>query len=280
METFGSIAVLMSVYIKEKPEYLDMAMKSIWIDQTLKPAQVIIIQDGDLTPELLQVLEKWRWIIPEGCFVYHKNDKNLGLTKSMNIGIRYVKEKYIARIDSDDICLPEKFEKQYEYLESHPEISILGTQVQEIDAEGVYTKLRYYPQTNKEIIRYIPRATPLQHSNVMMRTQMFRDGISYNEKYRMTQDLALWFDALCAGYKIANLPEVLFLFRISNDTMGRRNRTKAYNEFQIYMNGIWRLYGLFTWRYVYPILRLCFRLMPKTFIKFIYGSKVRSAALK
>ena len=60
METFGSIAVLMSVYIKEKPEYLDMAMKSIWIDQTLKPAQVIIIQDGDLTPELLQVLEKWR----------------------------------------------------------------------------------------------------------------------------------------------------------------------------------------------------------------------------
>lgn len=279
METLGSIAVLMSVYIKEKPEYLDLAMKSIWTEQTLKPAQVIIIQDGDLTPDLLAVLDKWRQIIPEDIFVYHKNDENLGLTKSMNIGIKYVKEKYIARIDSDDICLPEKFEKQYEYLESHPKISILGTQVQEIDADGLYTKLRFYPLTNKEVIRYIPRATPLQHSNVMMRTQMFRNGISYNERFRMTQDLALWFDALCAGYKIANLPDFLFLFRISNDTMGRRNRIKAYNEFKIYMNGIWRLYG-FTWRYVYPIMRLCFRMMPKRFIGLIYGSKVRSVALK
>lgn len=279
MEKFGSIAVLMSVYIKERPEYLDLAMKSLWIDQTLKPSQIIIIQDGDLTPDLLAVLDKWRQIIPEDIFVYHKNDENLGLTKSMNIGIKYVKEKYIARIDSDDICLPEKFEKQYEYLESHPEISILGTQVQEIDADGQYTKLRFYPLTNKEVIRYIPRATPLQHSNVMMRTQMFRNGISYNERFRMTQDLALWFDALCAGYKIANIPDCLFLFRISNETMRRRNRTKAYNEFKIYMNGIWRLYG-FTWRYIYPITRLCFRLMPKKILKLIYNSNVRSFVLK
>ena len=278
-EIYGSIAVLMSVYIKEKPKYLDLAFKSIWTDQVLKPSQIIIVQDGDLTPDLYGVIEKWHNIVPSEKWFYHKNEKNIGLTKSLNIGIKYVKEKYIARIDSDDICLPEKFKKQYEFLETHPDISILGTQVQEIDAKGVYKKLRFYPQTNTEVIKYIPRATPLQHSNVMMRTRIFREGISYNEKYRMTQDLALWFDALCAGYKIANLPDVLFLFRISDDTMERRNRSKAYNEFLIYINGIWKLYGI-TWRYIYPILRLCFRLMPKCVIKLIYDSKLRSGILK
>ena len=110
-----------------------------------------------------------------------------------------------------------------------------------------------------------------------MRMSMFRDGgLRYDERFRTSQDIALWYDAVCAGYKIANLDEVTFRFRLANDMFKRRSRAKAWNEFRIYMNGVRRLYGLFTPKYVYPISRLVFRLMPVKVVKMIYGSNLRT----
>jgi glycosyltransferase involved in cell wall biosynthesis len=273
-----SIAVVMSVYKKEKPEYLDLAMKSIWIDQTLKPTEVIIVEDGMLTTDLYDVLDKWKQEIGNK-YICLKNEVNIGLTKSLNICLKKVTSKYVARMDSDDICLPFRFEKQYNYLEKNKDIGILGCNIQEIDEDNVYTKLRYYPLQPNEIIEYIPKATPLQHSAVMMRNEIFDNGLKYNENYIMTQDLALWFDAIENGVNIANLPEILLLFRITKDTFSRRNKSKAIHEFKIYMKGIYRLNG-FSLKYIYPISRLIMRFLPSSFIKFIYDSRLRKMVLK
>ena len=120
----------------------------------------------------------------------------------------------------------------------------------------------------------------MAHPTVMMRKKMFDEGIRYNEKYRMSQDIALWYDAVLAGYKIANLSEITINFRSQGDVFKRRSRAKAWNEFKIYMGGIYKMWGLFTLKYRYPIARLCFRLMPPKLVKRIYGSGVRTKFLE
>lgn len=275
----GSISVLMSIYKNENAIFFDECFKSIWIDQTMKPKQIILVQDGDLPSSLIEIINKWKKIIGESMIV-HKNVTNLGLTKSLNIGIGYVTEKYIARMDSDDVCLPNRFEKQYMYLEQNLEICALGSSAMEIDEDGNELYLRHYPKGDKEVRKCICKATPLQHSAVMMRSDVFKNGIVfYNENYTLTQDLALWFDMLCAGLKIDNLDETLLLFRITKGSFSRRNKVKAKNEFKIYMRGIARLHG-FTWRYIYPILRYVYRMLPTWLVEVIFKSNLRKSVLK
>ena len=96
----------------------------------------------------------------------------------------------------------------------------------------------------------------------------------------MSQDIALWFDVIMHGYRIANVPEVTINFRIQGDVFKRRSRAKAWNEFKIYINGIYRMNGIMTMKYRYPIARLCFRLMPPAVVKIIYASRVRSKFLE
>lgn len=275
----ASIAVVMSIYKSEEERFFDECLKSVWTDQTLKPKQIVIVQDGELPASLHKVLCKWKEILGD-LMTVHINPHNLGLTKSLNIGIKYVNEKYIARMDSDDICTSDRFEKQFSYLESHPEICALGSSAMEIDEDGKELFLRHYPKGDKAVKRCICKATPLQHSAVMMRTEPFKKGIvAYDERFRLTQDLALWFDMLCAGLKIDNIDDTLLLFRLTKSSFSRRNKVKAKNEFIIYIKGIYRLYG-FTWRYIFPVARYFYRMMPTKFVQTVFQSEARRKLLK
>ena len=166
---------------------------------------------------------------------------------------------------------------QVKYLEDHPDVSVVGGAMQEFNSENPCVNVRHYPRTHADVLRSIYKACPIAHPTVMMRMSMFREGgLRYDERFRTSQDIALWYDAVCAGYKIANLDEVTFRFRLANDMFKRRSRAKAWNEFRIYMSGVRRLYGLFTPKYVYPISRLVFRLMPVKVVKMVYGSNLRT----
>lgn len=272
------ISVLMSVYKAEKPEYLNKALHSVWEEQTYKPHEIVLIADGPLTPDLDDVIENWQKNLVNS-FVLIRNELNEGLTKSLNKGLKYVTGDCIARMDSDDISDPKRFELQSKYLVDNPEIDIVGGWIQEFDDFNSCLNIRKYPSDFNFIKKYICKASPLAHPTVMMRRRMFDEGLNYNESYRTSQDLALWFDALDRGYKISNLPSVTLYFRLADDVFKRRNRKKAINEFKIYMNGIYRLYGLFSFSYIYPVSRLMFRLMPEFIIKGIYNSKLRGIIL-
>ena len=134
----------MSVYQNEKPEWLDRALKSVWTDQTLKPNEIILVKDGPLTDLLEGVIEKWQFEMGKVLMVLN-NEINLGLTKSLNKGLKLVTSKYIARMDSDDIAFPERFEKQYAFLEKCPDISLVGGGIQEINENDEEKHLRLYP---------------------------------------------------------------------------------------------------------------------------------------
>ena len=274
-----SISVLMSVYRSERPAYLARALESVWDDQTMKPDEIVLVEDGPLGDGLLSVVGQWKEKLG-GRLNVLVNEENLGLTKSLNRGLAVAEGEYIARMDSDDISMPRRFESQADFLDSHPDVSILGGSLQEFDDSCENLNVRRYPASPADVKRYIAKASPLAHPTVMMRRSIFDDGLRYDERYRTSQDIALWFDALCAGYQISNLPEVTIKFRRDGDVFKRRSKAKARNEFRIYMHGIRRLYGLFSWRYAYPLARFIFRMMPVSVVKAVYGSNPRKSVLK
>lgn len=278
-----TISVLLSVYNAEKGKNLERALQSVWDDQTLKPSQIVLVEDGPLPDSLEEIVQSFKFKVEsEGnsIFTVVKLPENGGLTKALNEGLKYVTGDLIARMDSDDISEPHRFERQEAYLESHPDVDIISGSLQEFDAEHECLNVRHYPQTHEECVKFIVKACPLAHPSVMMRKRIFDEGLKYDERYRMSQDIKLWYDAVMAGYRLGNIPEVTLFFRREGDVYRRRSRAKALNEFKIYMNGIYRLKGLFTMSYRYPIARYIFRNLPPSLVKRIYGSKVRNRVLK
>ena len=273
-----SISVLISVYQSERPEYLNRALQSVWDDQTLKPDEIVLIEDGPLTQNLLNVLDNWKKLLGDKLQLII-NEQNLGVTKSLNRGLKVCRGIYIARMDSDDISMPHRFEAQCNYLDTHPHISVVGGSLQEFNADCDNLGIRHYPPSNIEARKYIRKASPLAHPTVMMRREMFDNGLIYDERFRTSQDIALWFDVLASGRKIANLSEVTIKFRRDGDVFKRRSRDKAKNELKIYLHGIKRLYGTFNPYYIFPIARFIFRMMPVGIVKAIYGSQIRSKFL-
>lgn len=278
-----TISVLMSVYKSEKGEFLDRSLQSVWDDQTRKPEQIVLIEDGAIPEELELIIDSFQSRVNASGvakMVVVKLPVNGGLTKALNAGIKHVTGDLIARMDSDDISAPQRFELQEKFLLENPEIDILGGSMQEFDDEHECLNVRHYPLTHEDACRYIVKACPLAHPAVMMRRRIFDEGLHYDERYRMSQDIKLWYDAILAGYRMANLQEIVLFFRQQGDVFRRRSRVKAWNEFKIYMNGIYRMHGLFTLAYLYPIARYVFRNLPPSLVKKIYESGMRKKVLE
>lgn len=278
-----TISVLMSVYKSEKGAFLDRSLQSVWDDQTRKPEQIVLIEDGAIPEELELIIDGFQLRVNASGvakMVVVKLPVNGGLTKALNAGIKHVTGDLIARMDSDDISAPQRFELQEKFFRENPEIDILGGSMQEFDDEHECLNVRHYPLTHEDACKYIVKACPLAHPAVMMRRRIFDEGLHYDERYRMSQDIKLWYDAILAGYRMANLQEIVLFFRQQGDVFRRRSRVKAWNEFKIYMNGIYRMHGLFTLAYRYPIARYVFRNLPPSLVKKIYESGMRKRVLE
>lgn len=268
-----TLSVLMSVYKKETGAHLDRSLKSVWDDQTRKPDQIVLVEDGPLTDELYAVIEKWHGVLGDK-LCSPKNETNMGLTAALNKGLEYVTSDLVARNDSDDYSAPRRFELQVKCLEENGGIDVLGGAMQEFDDEHPCLGVRHYPSHGLKT--YICKAAPCAHPTVVMRMRMFREGgLRYDDRYPMNEDIALWYDVMRMGYRIGNIQDIVYYFECSGGMFERRSKQKAGPEFKVYMRGIRDLYGVLTWRYVYPISRWCFRMMPVKLIAWIYGSGMR-----
>ena len=274
-----TLSVLMSVWRGEEAGYLDTAIRSVWTEQTRLPDQLVLVEDGALGDGLLCIIGRWKAELDDKMIIV-KNVRNLGLAKSLNKGIAVCTGDLIARMDSDDVADKRRMERQADFLNIHSDIDIVGGAIIEFSDKEPFVLQRNYPQTTEEVMRYISKASPLAHPAVMMRRRIFDSGLRYDEKYLMSQDIALWFDVLAKGYRIANIPEVVLRYRRTKTMFKRRGRKKAVNELKIYIKGIYRLNGLLTYKYIYPLLRFVFRLMPCKLIEAIYNNKVRRMLLE
>ena len=196
------ISVLMTTYNSQ--EYISEAIESI-LNQTFKDFEFIIINDGstDKTAEIIKSYEDKR-------IKFIDNEKNQGLVTVLNQGLELCKGEYIARMDSDDISLPERFAKQVEYLDAHKEVGILGTSFYQF-GKNVKEKI-FIKKTN---VTYLDAALdcPVAHPSIMMRKSVLdKYNLRYRPEYKHAEDYDLWARAI-KYTKIENLPDVLLKYR-------------------------------------------------------------------
>lgn len=270
----ATLTVIMAVYIKDNPDYFAKALRSIWDDQILKPSEIILIHDGPLTEAHYQIIDTFRKHVGTSLKEI-VNTTNIGLTKSLNKGIEMATGDYIARMDSDDIALPDRFILQVEYMACHPEVMVLGGGMLEIDENEIIGSRRLYPCSMDRIKHYIPKANPIPHPTVLFNAELFKKGFRYDEKFRKNQDLKLWFDLIKEGVIMENLPDIILKFRRTEDTYTKRaSKISRKSEYEIYDSGIRDMYGRWSVKRVYPLVRYAVKSMPpwaaKTAYKYLF----------
>ena len=155
-------SVLMSVYIKENPVFFDLSLNSILNDQTVIPDELILICDGPLNEQLDSVINRYLLKYPEILKV-HRLEENKGLGVALNIGLTKCSHELVARADSDDICVRNRFELQLAYFEEHPEVHIVGGNISEFknDIAEKHQRIKKMPTTHKKIYKYAKYRSPL-----------------------------------------------------------------------------------------------------------------------
>ncbi|MGG0280592.1 glycosyltransferase [Bacillus pacificus] len=222
-------SVLMSLYIKERPEYLKQSINSM-LNQTVKPDEIVIVKDGPLTEEIESVLREYE-ANNLGLFNIVISEKNIGLGLALNLGLRNCKNEFVARMDTDDISLPERCEKQLELFEEDANLAIVGTMVDEFFSDpNEVVSTRIVPTKHNEIYQFAKRRSPFNHPTVMYKKSKVLACGGYSN-LRRNQDVDLFGRMLFAGLKAANIGQSLLLFRSNNDLSKRRRsweNTKSY----------------------------------------------------
>lgn len=224
-------SVLMSLYKKEKPEYLKPAIESM-INQTIKPDEIVIVEDGELTEELYNVIASYKKEYPE-LFTIVVNEKNIGLGLSLNNGLKVCRNELVARMDTDDVSKPERCEKQLKKFAKKPELAIVGAYIDEFQNEiSNIVSCRKVPCSSEAIYEYAKKRSAFNHPVVMYKKSVVLENGGYAD-LRRNQDVDLFGRMLFAGCKAENIDEALLWFRTNDDLAKRRKsweNTKSYIE--------------------------------------------------
>lgn len=222
-------SVITSVYHNDTPDFVRMALDSMLVHQTLKPSEVVLVRDG-VVPDNLEAL------IAEYETMYHdivhviRLEKNGGLGKAMKLGVEVALNDIIARMDSDDICSPNRFELQLKYLELHPNVDIIGGQMTEfIDTPDNIIGKRIVPCDNEDIYDFMKNRCALNHVTVMFRKEAVLKVGNYQDWF-WNEDYYLWVRMMIAKCKFANVPNVLVNVRSGTDQYARRGGRKYYES--------------------------------------------------
>lgn len=263
----------MSIYHKEKSAYFYRAMLSIWDEQTIKPNEIVLVQDGKLTDELYKVIEEWKNKLGEVLKIIPL-EQNIGLGDALNAGMKYCSYELIARMDTDDIALSDRFEKQLKVFESS-NIDICSSWVSEFDSdEKNIVSYRKIPKEHDEIVNYSKMRNPINHPAVMYKKSIVEKSGGY-KKMMWFEDYYLWVRMILNGAKFYNIQESLVNMRAGYNQLERRGGLKyAIEEFK-FLNRLKKIGFLSISQFLKNvIIRFIARILPKNFLKKIY-KKIR-----
>ncbi len=229
----------MELECKEKPEvsvvinaynvgkYIHKAIMSV-LNQTFSDFELIIVNDAS-TDNTLDIIK----MIKDPRIVVISNKKNRGVSYSLNQGFRIAKGKYIAHMDADDISLPKRIEKQYDYMEKHPDIAICGCNYKCFERDN---RVVVSPEESSRIKVNLLFSSPLGHSTWFIRKKIFEDlKIKYDERFRTSQDYELMY-RIKDKCKLACLQEVLVLYRVRRESLSRNINGLDKNTLKIQKN--------------------------------------------
>ena len=221
------ISVLMSVLNCEKT--LDESIECL-LDQTETSWECIICDDGstDKTPDILL---NWQKKYPDKIIIL-TNDKNKGLSFSLNRCLEKASGEFIARMDGDDRCSPERFEKELAFLSAHPDLDIVSTDMQCFDSQGIWGVSRYPDEPKPSDLVH---GTPFCHAGCMVRREAIVQAGGYSEKaeYERVEDYELWVRMYAMGYRGGNIHEPLYQMRDDRNAASRRKWKYRINEAKV-----------------------------------------------
>ncbi len=263
-------SVLMPIYIKENPSFLRSALQSILEDQSVVPDEVVIVKDGPITPALAEVLSDFQTRHKSRIKV-HELKKNKGMGIAMNHGLRHATFNWIARMDSDDIAIPTRFEQQLSFLKRNPEIDVLGSSIEEFNTRpGDIKRYRSLPSENDEIIRMMKFRNPLNHMTVFFRKDLALQVGGY-WRHKFNEDYNLWYELHKIGSRFHNLGENLVHVRVGNNMVARRSGYKYFLFEKILLKKFLRDRFITKFQYSYLIgIKFSLRIMPVNLLKIIY----------
>jgi glycosyltransferase involved in cell wall biosynthesis len=206
MITSPLVTVLMTVY--NGAEYLKTSVSSI-ITQTFKDFEFLIVNDYS-TDDSVKIIESFN----DRRIVIHNNERNLGQTKSLNIGLKLAAGKYVARMDADDVAFPLWLEKMVKYMSEHPGYAAISPAVILIDSAGKTKKIRRVPISFHEVIFRLFFDSPMNHVSVLMDKDLVREHGGYDINFKITQDYELWSSLIRSNYKITNVSDILMSCRV------------------------------------------------------------------
>lgn len=238
-------SVLMSVYCGENPSFFDMALQSM-VEQTVMPDDIVVVCDGPLTSELDLVLEKYSLYYP-GVFNIIRVESNVGIGAAANIGLPYCKNDLIAKMDADDIAVPDRCEMQLRRFAQKRELMVLGGYIEEFEEDSLRpTSVREVPLSNEKIREFARRRQPFNNMTVMYRRSAVLSVGGYRN-LRRGEDFDLYIRLLHKGYYCENLKDVLVRVRVDESAFKRRGSVDTlkgcidsrWNSYKLGCSSLW-----------------------------------------
>ena len=270
MEKFS---VLMSVYYKEKPEYLKKALESVF-NQTILPNEVVLVEDGILTKDLDKVIDQFNKKYSKILKVVKFKD-NRGLGMALHDGINKCSNEIIFRMDTDDICNKKRFEEQIKIFEKY-NVDVVGSNIIEYD-EKMKSKIseRNLPENNNLIIKMAKKRNPINHMSVAYKKTAVLDSGNYQDMLYF-EDYYLWIRMMKKGYTFYNVQKHLVKVRGGNEMIKRRGGKKYIKPILNFQKCIYKLGFINFFEYLKNItIRIIGSLVPNNMRFFLYKKVLR-----
>ncbi|WP_115864071.1 glycosyltransferase [Halorussus litoreus] len=213
-----NFSVLISTYYGEDAEEVDECLESTY-NQTVVPDEVVIVKDGPLPADLDGVVDDWANRYPDRTKLV-SFEENRGTGEALRVGLSECTHELIAKVDSDDLSVEDRFEKQTAYLADNPDVAAVGSYMREILPNGD-ERIREVPESPEEVRSYARFRAPITHPTSMYRKSAVESVGGYRDLQSM-QDYDLWVRLLVAGYDLANIPDVLVESEVGTDWHARR----------------------------------------------------------
>lgn len=274
-------SVLMAVYYADNPIFFEQSLASVFA-QTLIPSQVVLVCDGLLPNSLEDIIKRYLELYPDVMQVVRTSSpKNEGLGKALALGLAHCKYGLVARMDSDDISMPQRFERQMRYMLEHPEVDMLSSTIVEfVDTPERPVGYRRFDAEHEQLSKQARYRNPINHPAVVFRRDSIHQAGGYVHCH-FFEDYHLIARLLMNGGRLASLPEPLLYFRVTKGTYKRR-RGARYLRREIQLQRYFRQIGFISYpRYMANILiRIPIRILPASGLKCVYRSFFRSRTLE
>lgn len=266
-------SVLLSVYHAEDPKFLEASLKSIYFDQTLKPNEIILVKDGILTSDLDSVINDFKLLSPLKIISFPTNQ---GLGKALDFGLKNCSNEIVFRMDTDDISVPDRFEKQIKYFkETDQSIVIVGSNIEEFKNNPYDLKrIRLAPTQPYQINKKKYFRNPFNHMTVGYKKSIIlkKGGYKHMPGY---EDYYLWMRVL-KDYKGINLNDCLVNARVGNNMISRRQGLVFFmNELRFQLKLLKEGLIPFSFFIINFFLRVMPRLLPIQILTLIYNNFLR-----